>query len=160
MSRQGRKPGDRRRTQADSDRSGGYPDTVKLQKLELMSTQRLTRLLAEEQGGRKAVQAIAESADEGYLARDAATGMFRIIDDDELQALLDQDAGAPDATVPPTPAAPAAPAEPVAGNDELSLVTTQALRKILTVAEPAAAKPEKKPENKDPGGGFNPYDHS
>lgn len=155
MSRQGRKPGDRRRTQADNDRSGGYPDTVKLQKLELMSTQRLTRLLAEEQGGRKAVQAIAESADEGYLARDAATGMFRIIDDDELQALLDQDANAPDATVPPPP-----PAAPTAGKDEFSLVTTQALRKILTVAEPAAAKPEKKPDNKEPGGGFNPYDHS
>lgn len=140
----------------EPDTAAQKGDTVRLETLELMSTQRLNTLLAEEHAQHHdAVRQIAESSRDGYLARDSATGHFKVIDDDELQALLDTE---PEKRRVARPA-PAEPAAEAPASDELSLVSTQRLRKILDIPE-STAPGTKKPVKTEPGGGFNPYDHS
>lgn len=152
--------GDDKRPRVHTDEHGHsvLDDTVRTGKFELVSTQKLKALLAEDDARhRDAVRKLAESGDDGVLARDNATGHFSIIDDNELQALLDTGDEAPAAAQPAE-----VTLEPVGGADgeDLSLVSTQALRKILELPDdkPAArpaAKP--KPPDEEPGGGFDPY---
>ncbi len=155
---EGPPPGKRPKVHTDETGHTVWDDTIKTARFELVSTQQLRQLLdAAEDAPRDEIRKLAAGDEEGYLARDAGTGMFRVIDDDDLQALLDtQDEDLP-AIARPAPAQPA-PAPKAGGNeDELSLVSTQRLRKLLDTpggtAKPAAKKPRR-----DEGGGFNPYD--
>jgi hypothetical protein len=69
------------------------------------------------------IRKLARSHKDGVLARDTATGHYQSVSESELKAL--------------------------ATADELSLVSTQILRKVIQ----AAGK-------KDPAGGFDPYDNN
>lgn len=134
-----------------------WTDTVETANLELVSTQRLKKILAEEhEQERDAVRQLAETQSDGYLAQNNATGVFSIIETDELQKLLDS------APARPAPTADAI-LEPLVATtaddeDDLSLVSTQALRQILDIPDSAPAKATAKAKPaKDPGGGFDPY---
>jgi len=86
---------------------------------------------------------------DGVLARDTATGHYQIVSEGELKAIADSDSGPkPLAADRPTRGADvvAAPLTDKArlAAAELSLVSTQFLRKVVN--------------KKDPSGGFNPYD--
>mgnify|MGYP000498306870 CR=1 FL=1 len=128
--------------------------------LELVSTQMLKSLL--DSGDRQRRQELADAAKskEGVLARNLTSGTFEIIDDDDLKAALASadatpgKARAADVTLEPIPKKSGDTEE------ELSLVSTQALRKILGHEVPAA--PDEKDEDDGPafrGGGFDPYNH-
>jgi hypothetical protein len=132
-----------------------WTDTVETANLELVSTQRLKKILAEEhEQGRDAVRQLAETQSEGYLAHNNATGVFSIIETDELQKLLDSAPARP----APTADAILEPLVATTADDDLSLVSTQALRQILDIPDtsPPKASAKAKPA-KDPGGGFDPY---
>jgi hypothetical protein len=128
--------------------------------LELVSTTALEKIMKTEGGKtRSEIQKLAAGRKNGVLARDTATGHFRILSDADLRKA---------ATSPPG-AGPKRAAE-VTGTpltettrkkaDELSLVSTQILRKVVRPDgkyEVVAAKPVGK---KDKFGGFNPYDNN
>jgi hypothetical protein len=123
--------------------------------LELVSTQKLQQILeSNDKRARKAIEAAANGKDDGVLAHDPALGTFEIIADADLQQLLDNTENLPPVKKP------ADIALTPAGRDaegELSLVSTQALRKLLLPeSPPAGARSQKK--KRDTGGGFDPYD--
>jgi hypothetical protein len=99
----------------------GRVETVEL---ELMSTVALQKVMKSGDGGAcSEIRKLARSRKDGVLARDTATGHYRIVSESELKALPN--------------------------TDELSLVSTQILRKVVkTVGK------------KDPAGGFDPYDNN
>jgi hypothetical protein len=128
--------------------------------LELVSTTALEKIMKTEGGEtRSEIQKLAAGRKNGVLARDAATGHFRILSDADLKKA---------ATSPPgeglkrgaevTGAALTDTTRKKA--DELSLVSTQILRKVVKPdgkSEVVAPKPASK---KDKFGGFNPYDNN
>ncbi|HZW60468.1 MAG TPA: hypothetical protein VFE85_09245 [Woeseiaceae bacterium] len=153
-------PGATRKVRNDERGHSVWVDTIRTAEFELVSTQSLkTFLEAEQAGQREAIEHIAASGGDGFLARDAATGHFQIIDDTALQAILDQQAADGEKLAPRrTPARPATQPTGDAGDHELALVTTQALRKILgTTARQQPAREET--FSKDDAGGFNPYNN-
>ncbi len=117
--------------------------------LELVSTQTLKTLLSsEDQERRQRLAEVAESKD-GVLAQDLSNGSFEIIDDDDLKAAL---ASADSAEVTrPSSDVVYEPVEESDTGEELSLVSTQMLRKLL-VEDDDSDEPEE-----DAGGGFDPY---
>jgi hypothetical protein len=132
--------------------------------LELVSTMALQKILKTEGGETRAeIQKLAAGRKNGVLARDAATGHFRILSEADLKKA---------ATAPPAPAdAPkrsgvttGAPLTETVRKkaEELSLVSTQILRKVVKPdgkSEVEAAK-AKATTKKDKFGGFNPYDNN
>lgn len=128
-----------------------WNDTIKTANFELVSTGRLRKLLDDDgQQHREEVRKLAEMQTDGYLARDNSTGMFRIIDDDDLQAILDGDGQATPFRRPAE--ASLKPAFGDAPEEDMSLVSTQALRRILELPEDRDREPVT-----DEGGGFDPY---
>jgi len=140
----------------------GKVETVEL---ELVSTTALEKILKTEGGEtRSEIRKLASGRKNGILARDTATGHFRILSDADLRKAMD----APPGNGPKRAAeVTAAPLTDTARRkaDELSLVSTQFLRKVV--------KPNGKPEivkgdagkakgvgKKDKFGGFNPYDNN
>lgn len=117
--------------------------------LELVSTAELKQILeSSDPASRSAIEQVASGKADGVLARDPATGLFEIISDSDLQAAL-----AKDSRAAPKAAGGLEPAKDQPGED-LSLVSTQVLRKVLKEDNtPGAPK-------KDPGGGFDPYNRS
>lgn len=131
---------------------------VETAELELVSTAELKEILAaSDDESRTAIERVAHGDTDGVLARDPTTGLFAVVSDAELKAALEEKGGA--AT------GPLETLQPASGADEdLSLVSTQVLRKMLKTSEPkaaAAARPAKSapaPQPKrDEGGGFDPY---
>lgn len=127
--------------------------------LELVSTSALEKILKSEGGKtRSEIRKLAAGRKDGVLARDMVTGHFRIVSEADLRNA--------------SPARPAdkpkrdsdVTAQPISEKarraaDELSLVSTQILRKVLKPEDrPAATKPW--PGKKDKFGGFNPYDNN
>jgi hypothetical protein len=111
----------------------GKVDTVEL---ELVSTSALEKILkTDATGARSEIRKLAAGRKQGVLARDTATGHFRIVS--EADARKAGSAG-----------------------DELQLVNTQILRKALKPAEKKAEAPKPKAGKKDRFGGFNPYDNN
>jgi hypothetical protein len=111
----------------------GKVDTVEL---ELVSTSALEKILkTDATGARSEIRKLAAGRRQGVLARDTATGHFRIVS--EADARKAGSAG-----------------------DELQLVNTQILRKALKPAEKKAEAPKPKAGKKDRFGGFNPYDNN
>lgn len=129
--------------------------------LELVSTTALERILKTEGGeARSEIRKLAAGRKNGLLARDTATGHFRILSDHDLRNA---------ATEPPPGEGPkrsgvvvAAPlAESVRRKaDELSLVSTQILRKVVKPGDEARNGKPKPAARKDKFGGFNPYDNN
>jgi hypothetical protein len=128
--------------------------------LELVSTMALQKLLKTGGGDTRAeIGKLAAGRKNGVLAREAATGHFRILSEADLRKA---------ATTPPSPAdAPqrrnvttGAPITEAARRkaDELSLVSTQMLRKVVRPDGPAGF--EKPTTKKDRSGGFDPYNNN
>ena len=130
---------------------------VEAVELELVSSTALERILKTE-GGKtwSEIQKLAAGRKDGVLARDTATGHFRILSEADLKKAVPADDG-PKRSAEVT----AAPLTDTARKkaDELSLVSTQILRKVMKPdgkAEVAKLKAGKK----DKFGGFNPYDNN
>jgi hypothetical protein len=133
-----------------------WADTVETAELELVSTAELQKILAStDEDTRSAIQSIIREEEEGVLARDPTTGLFEIISDADLQAILENTNDLPKTRRPAD-----VTLEPVnrqEDDEELSLVSTQVLRKILAKDAPKAPSPAKDKLPRDKGGGFDPY---
>jgi hypothetical protein len=132
---------------------------VEAVELELVSTTALEKILKSEGGQtRTEIQKLAAGRKNGILARDTATGHFRIVNETDLKKALAAESGGKPARSAEVTAAPLTETTRRAA-DELSLVSTQILRKVMKPGEKAeAAKP--KAGKKDKFGGFNPYDNN
>jgi hypothetical protein len=127
--------------------------------LELVSTTALEKILKSEgKETRSEIRKLAAGRKDGVLARDAATGHFRILSDADLRKA----ASGPPAEGPKrggvTVAAPLSDTARLKA-DELSLASTQFLRKVVKDGKAAIEKP-KAAARKDKFGGFNPYDNN
>jgi hypothetical protein len=128
--------------------------------LELVSTTVLEKILKTEGGKtRSEIQKLAAGRKNGVLARDIATGHFRILSDADLRKA---------ATAPPADApkrADVTTADPLSDTtrhkaEELSLASTQFLRKMVRPDQKAENEKPKAATKKDKFGGFNPYDNN
>jgi hypothetical protein len=129
--------------------------------LELVSTIVLEKILGSDDAKtRDEIRRLAAGKKDGVLARETATGHFRIVSQGEARKRVES------ADRRPAPHQAPVTQKPVAETtrqsaDELSLVSTQVLRKILKLEEPAK---EEKPAvgiiRKDKHGGFDPYNNS
>ena len=130
-----------------------WADTVETAQLELVSTQILKQILSSNDvENREAVKEAAKSHSEGVLARDPATGYFEIIEEDELQAILDSGQDLPKLSRPAD--VTLEPLRDYADSEHLSLVSTQALRRVLV----SLNDNEEADELEIDAGGYNPYD--
>lgn len=128
--------------------------------LELVSTTALEKILKTEGGKtRSEIQKLAAGRKNGVLARDATTGHFRILSDADLRKA---------ATTPPADgpkrsgvvtAAPLSETTRLKAA-ELSLASTQFLRKIVKPGGKTGFEKQKSANKKDKFGGFNPYDNN
>jgi hypothetical protein len=128
--------------------------------LELVSTTALQTILKTE-GGRTRVeiQKLAASRKNGVLARDAATGHFQILSDADLRKAATGPPGEGPKRSGVTTAAPLTETTRKKA-DELSLVSTQVLRKVVKADGRAEIEKPKPAGRKDKFGGFNPYDNN
>jgi hypothetical protein len=141
------------RISTDSQGRSVWADPVdSIDELELVSTQALKIILDSNDEKARKNLARAAKAGNGVLARDPSSGSFEIIEDDELQKILDSTSDLPPITRPAD--VTLVPVKEDGGN-ELSLVSTQALRKLLGT-EPPKSEVGKKTK-RDTGGGFDPY---
>ncbi len=133
-----------------------WANPVESAELELVSTQTLKQILSSsDDKNRKSIEDLATTVGDGVLARDPATGMFKIIDDEELQHILDNEENLPHLSRPSD--VTLEPLHDYADDDHLSLVSTQALRRVLTGSEDDGT--ETADEEKDVlDTGFDPYD--
>lgn len=122
--------------------------------LELVSTMMLKQMLQSENVDQKQRLAKAASGKQGVLAHNVGNDDFEIIDDDDLKAALasadSRPSGAAAADVTYEPLLEQADT----GDEELSLVSTQALRQILSIDD------DEDDTELDPGGGFDPYNNA
>lgn len=128
--------------------------------LELVSTTALQKILASDDGRtRGEIRKLAAGRKDGVLARDAATGVYQIVSDADVKTALGTGA------VQDKPKRGAEiTADPISEKtrlsaDELSLVSTQVLRKVLK-SDGAVAYEKPTTGKKDKGGGFDPYNNS
>jgi len=135
-----------------------WADTVEEVELELVSTSQLEAILQSgDEDTQGAIREALSGRQEGVLARDPATGLFQVISEDDLKSILEDNDGLPIRRRPADVSL-----EPAGERDEgeeLSLVSTQMLRKIIR-SEEKPAKPVRgvKPKAaKDRSGGFDPY---
>lgn len=146
---------------AEDDRGRNvWVGRVESTELELVSTDALQKVLKTADGKTKVeIRRLADSRKDGVLARDAATGHYQIVGDDQLQSMVgtgavsDRPKSSADVTAAPLSEQARAKAE------ELSLVSTQLLRKILkqdgtSTIEKAGAR------KKDKSSGFDPYNNN
>ena len=136
-----------------------WEGTVETVELELVSESQLAAILAsDDEDTQGAIRQALAGELEGVLARDPATGLFQVISDDDLQTILDENEDLPIRRRPPELSL-----EPAGGEDageELSLVSTQMLRKIIRPGDKKSSKPvpgAKPKAPKDHSGGFDPY---
>ena len=128
--------------------------------LELVSTTALEKIMKTEGGKtRSEIQKLAAGRKNGVLARDTATGHFRILSDADLKKAATSPPGEGPKRAAEVTGAPLTETTRKKA-DELSLVSTQILRKVVKPdgkTEVVASKPAGK---KDKFGGFNPYDNN
>lgn len=134
-----------------------WAEPVEDVELELVSTQMLKNMLVSGDDERKERLRVAAEARDGVLAQNVQSGSFEIIDDDDLDAALKSVA---DDSGPGRVADVVY--EPVAGStpyadEELSLVSTQMLRRILGEEEDDG---EQDPGAVEAEQGFDPYNSS
>ena len=144
---------------ADGHGRSVWADPAESAELELVSTQMLKVMLSSrDDSDLKAIEETVRTDREGVLARNPASGRFELIDDEELQTILDANQDMPKIRKPAD--ATLEPLRDYVAEDELSLVSSQALRRVLGSAE---IEPESMPEAEQPAeaaGGFNPYDNA
>lgn len=153
------------RIQTDGQGRSVWADPIEpADELELVSTQALRVILeSNDVRARQAIETAASGVNEGVLARDPAAGTFEIIDDAELQDILDNTKDLPPIKRPAD--VTLVPVQQDAG-EELSLVSTQALRKLLGTKSPAGETASRKNpgdtggSSGKTGGGFDPYNRS
>lgn len=131
-----------------------WADTVNTAKFELVSTQELRAILdATNDDRRESIEKVAASGEDGVLARNTDTGLFHVLDEASLREILGSETPQPDQPADVT-------LEPLSNDDgsSLSLVSTQALRKIIAPGPAAdgAQSDELEAEILDTGG-FDPY---
>jgi len=139
------------RVRVDERGRSVWAEDIQSGEVDLVTTAELRSILdSTDEDAVRSIEAVASGDQEGMLARNAATGMFRVIGENELQALLANDRGrGRDASFETV--------ESVSQEDEsLSLVSTQTLRRMIRPASDAAGETGEIPEL-DPGGGFDPY---
>ncbi len=149
------------RVQPDDRGRSVWAGPVEEAELELVSTTMLRAMLDSGDAERRRQLQEAAAGKDGVLAKNLTSGTFEIIDDDDLKAALDHSDATPGraraADVSLQPLRKRADTR----NEELSLVSTQALRKMLGQPEKKGAKTaaKQKDRKKDvlPGGGFDPY---
>ena len=137
-----------------------WNEPVEEVEIELVSTTALEKILTSDDRKTCAeIRRLAAGKKDGVLARDTATGVFQIVSDADLKAAIkatgvqDKPRRGSEVIAPPLSE------ETRASADELSLVSTQVLRKIVgpdvkaEYEKPAAGK-------KDKFGGFDPYDNN
>ena len=128
--------------------------------LELVSTTALQKILKADDGAtRTEIRRLVKGRKDGVLAKDTATGVFQIVSNEDLQAALEQAGGKPPSSRVADVTAPAMTDKAKQAADELSLCSTQVLRKVL---KPGGKVEFEKPKagKKDKFGGFNPYDNN
>ena len=132
-----------------------WTEPVEAVELDLVSTTMLKKIL--DSDDRKARQRIEEAAQgkDGVLAHDTQNNQFEIIDDDDLQAALDSASNTPDQTRPADVVLAPLSEQVNEDDEELSLVSTQMLRKILASDDPDTYVDPG--DSEDEGGGFDPY---
>lgn len=146
------------RVQTDERGRSVWSEPVGTDSFDLVTTQELRNILESSDDERvQEIETVAAAAetDDGVLARNAETGVFQIIGETELQAILGRDQ-APELAATPDSAQPSS--GPAADDDRLSLVSTQALRKMLS-SEPTPDD-DSAELSIEPGGGFDPYNSS
>ena len=135
-----------------------WRDTIETAELELVSTAELQKILASaDDDTRSAIQSIIREEGDGVLARDPATGLFEIISDADLQAILESNDHLRKMRRPEEVPTQSASTKQQNEDEELSLVSTQVLRKILASDTPETASPRRDKLAEDKGGGFDPY---
>ena len=149
-----------------------WAETIETAQLELVSTGELKAILQSgDDESRSSIERLLKSNDDGVLARNSATGLFEVISDADLLAILESDDKLPQ-TRPPADVT----LEPANGSgdsgESLSLVSTQMLRKIIQPGDTGGADKGSKaasggkasgneiPGKKDKFGGFDPYNNS
>lgn len=143
-----------RKVSTDERGRSVWVEPVESAELELVSTQMLKVMLSSRNPTeRDAIAEAADNASDGVLARDPNNGQFEIISDDDLQAILDDNQGLPKLTRPAD--ATLEPLRDYADDSELSLVSTQALRKVL---DGGSDTEESMEDMQQDAAGFNPYD--
>jgi len=146
-----------RHSKINSDGRGRsvWAEPVDTAEFELVSTRMLRKMLDSKDAlERKAIEDVADNNEPGVLARHPGKGTFEIIADTDLQAILDSDPGLPKVSRPTDVTLVPLAEDVESAADELSLVSTQALRKVL--GKPVEDEPDNRVEL-DPGGGFDPY---
>ena len=146
---------------AEDDRGRNvWVGKVESVELELVSTTALERILRTADGKTQAeIRRLAAGKADGVLARDTATGVFQIVSDEDLKTAVEittpQDGPQRSAEIQGAPVSEKA----LQAAAELSLVSTQILRKVI---RPDDKSGDEKPKagNKDKFGGFNPYDNN
>jgi hypothetical protein len=143
-----------RRAKVTTDDRGRtvWAGPVEPTELELVSTTMLERVLSSSDENRKQKIKDAAAGKEGLLAHDRETDNFEIIDDSGLLALLQQEGGD---TSKPADVVYELLDDPAEPGEELSLVSTQVLRRMLKIDDTPV---EIDGETDDRG--FNPYDNA
>ncbi|HEY5558167.1 MAG TPA: hypothetical protein VIK49_00420 [Steroidobacteraceae bacterium] len=128
--------------------------------LELVSTTALLKILNSADGRMQAeIRQLAAGKADGVLARDTATGVFQIVSNEDLEKAVEitapRDGPKRGAEIKAAPVSE----NTLKAADELSLVSTQILRKII---KPDDGTGDEKPKagKKDQFGGFDPYDNN
>ena len=152
----------RKKTTVDDRGRTVWNEPVASVELELVSTTALEKILKADDGKtRGEIRRLIAGKKDGILARDAATGVFQIVSDADLKAAL----GATEVRDKPNSRAEVT-AVPISEKDrqaadELSLVSTQILRKVLKPDGKAEyTKPTVGKGKKDKFGGFDPYNNN
>ena len=143
----------RRPAKIKTDKRGRtvWASSIEEAEFDLMSSQELkVALHAANDTDCESIRAIAESGEDGVVARDRATGLFEVISEAELQELMDADMEL-SASIRRHESVPESP--DAAGEDGLSLVSTQALKRMLN-----ADASENSLEVLDDNPGVDPYD--
>lgn len=128
-----------RPVRADGDAAPGK--TAAANEVELVSTQMLKQILSSRDfENRRGVADAAKWEGEGVLARDPQTGFFVILDEDELKAIVESGQELPKLSRPSD--ITAAPLHDYADSEHLSLVSVQALRRVLDDDDTAGEQAE------------------
>lgn len=124
--------------------------------LELVSTTMLKKIIeSDDEEKKQRIKSLADEND-GVLARTPGSQNFEIVSDDELEAAL---AASNEEPVFHRPAdVVVEPATPAGDEEELSLVSTQVLRQMLSQDDDASAGDSDELGMDSDSGGYNPYD--
>jgi hypothetical protein len=123
--------------------------------LELVSTTMLKKIIeSDDEEKKQRIKSLADEND-GVLARTPGSQNFEIVSDDELEAALAASNEEPAFHRPADVVLdPVTPVE----EEELSLVSTQVLRQMLSKDDDASSSDSDELEMDSDSGGYNPYD--